>query len=493
MDCCELPFTWVQAHGVLLREEEGRLQLCCRPDASAEALLEAWRFAGDIPLVTLQEDNFRHAVSEHYQNSDRSRQMMNDFDGLSDLSSLIDTLPAEDDLLNSDDGAPVIRLLNAILSEAIQVGASDIHIEPFEKKLAVRFRIDGMLREILTPPAETGSYLISRIKVMARLDIAEKRLPQDGRISLKLGGRNVDVRVSTLPASFGERVVMRVLDKNTIRLELGELGLAPGIKSTLSGLLQHPHGILLVTGPTGSGKSTTLYASLSEIDRKEKNILTVEDPVEYELEGIGQTQVNARVDMTFARGLRAILRQDPDVVMIGEIRDSETAQIAVQASLTGHLVLSTLHTNTALGAVERLRDMGVEPFLLASSLSGVLAQRLVRRLCLACREKTPLTPAERQAFPGINADAIYRPRGCDACHHTGYRGRTGVHELLTVSPELRDAISRGAGKAETEACLCKVPGGYQTLFDDAQYKISLGLTSIEEMLRITKEMQIHEI
>lgn len=493
MSLRELPFAWVQSHGVLLREEQGQPQLCCRGSASGDALLEVWRHVDDVGLVTMTDKAFEQAVSDHYQKSDRSRQMMADLDGSLDLTSLMNTLPEQEDLLNSDDGAPVIRLLNAIMSEAIQVGASDIHIEPFEKKLAVRFRVDGMLREILSPPAALGSYLVSRIKVMARLDIAEKRLPQDGRISLRLGGRNVDVRVSTLPASYGERVVMRVLDKNTVRLVLSELGLSAPVQAQLASLLQHPHGILLVTGPTGSGKSTTLYASLSEIDRREKNILTVEDPVEYELEGVGQTQVNARVDMTFARGLRAILRQDPDVVMIGEIRDSETAQIAVQASLTGHLVLSTLHTNTATGAIERLRDMGVEPFLLASSLTGVLAQRLVRRLCVHCREAYLLTQTECQRFPAITPGTVFRAVGCDACHQTGYRGRTGVHELLTITPALREAIGRGASETETEKLLAAQAGGYRTLLDDAQQKVSQGLTSIEEMLRITREIQTNEI
>ncbi|MCL4140601.1 UNVERIFIED_CONTAM: hypothetical protein GTU68_009997 [Idotea baltica] len=308
-------------------------------------------------------------------------------------------MPGTEDLLEGEDDAPIIKLINATLSEAIKEGASDIHIETFEKQLVIRFRVDGVLREVLSPNRKLSSLLVSRIKVMAKLDIAEKRVPQDGRISLRIAGRAIDVRVSTMPSSYGERVVMRLLDKNNAKLDLVDLGMTSTNQEKFAELLRKPHGIILVTGPTGSGKSTTLYAGLTDINSKDRNILTVEDPIEYELQGVGQTQVNTKVDMTFARGLRAILRQDPDVVMIGEIRDLETAEIAVQASLTGHLVISTLHTNTASGAITRMEDMGIEPFLLSSSLLAVISQRLVRTLCSSCKiDYTPDATEKRNAW-----------------------------------------------------------------------------------------------
>src|SRR5690606_36785375 len=314
-----------------------------------------------------------------------------------------------------------------------------IHLETFERRLVVRFRVDGVLREVVQPKRELAPLLVSRIKVMAKLDIAEKRVPQDGRISLKVGGREIDIRVSTMPSSAGERVVLRLLDKEGGRLNLDVLGMPSTLRSQLTELLLRPHGILLVTGPTGSGKTTTLYAGLSEINDQTRNILTVEDPIEYNLEGIGQTQVNVKADMTFARGLRAMLRQDPDVVMVGEIRDRETAEIAVQASLTGHLVLSTLHTNSAVGALTRLRDMGIEQFLLASSLIGVLAQRLVRVLCPYCKESRKAGPME-QTFLGLSGASVYHAVGCVQCNQTGYRGRTGIYELLVVDESIRQMI-----------------------------------------------------
>ena len=313
-------------------------------------------------------------------------QMLEGLDDNTDLAHLAEDIPESSDLLESDDEAPIIRLINALLTQAVKENASDIHIEPYENRLVIRFRVDGVLREVLQTKRAVAPLVVSRIKVMSKLDIAERRLPQDGRISLRIAGRAVDVRVSTLPSGHGERVVLRLLDKQAGRIELTSLGMDPRTQSVMDEIIHKPHGIILVTGPTGSGKSTTLYASLERINDNTRNVMTVEDPIEYYIDGIGQTQVNTKVEMTFARGLRAILRQDPDVVMIGEIRDLETAQIAVQASLTGHLVLSTLHTNTAVGAVTRLRDMGIEPFLLSSSLIGVLAQRLVRVLNSETRE-----------------------------------------------------------------------------------------------------------
>jgi general secretion pathway protein E len=362
-------------------------------------------------------------------------------------------------------------MLNALLTQAAKDGASDIHIEPYERSSSVRFRVDGTLREIVQPNKALHAALISRLKIMAELDIAEKRLPQDGRISLRIGGRAVDVRVSTLPSAHGERAVLRLLDKGEARFTLESLGMDGEALRRFDRLIQQPHGIVLVTGPTGSGKTTTLYASLGRIDTATTNVLTVEDPVEYELAGIGQTQVNPKIDLSFAKALRAILRQDPDVIMIGEIRDFETAQIAIQASLTGHLVLATLHTNDAPSAVTRLTDMGVEPFLLSSSLLGVLAQRLVRKLCPECRRQ--------------DADGRYHPVGCAACGRTGYKGRTGVYELMTADDQVRALIHNRA--AESELLKAAEQAGLRSMREDGERLVSAGITSLEEVLRVTRE------
>jgi len=411
---------------------------------------------------------------------------MEDIGNEVDLYSLADEMIESEDLLENEDDAPIIKLINAMLSEAIKESASDIHIETFENALQIRFRVDGVLREVLKPNRKLASLLVSRIKVMAKLDIAEKRIPQDGRISLRIGGRAVDVRVSTMPTGHGERVVLRLLDKNAARLDLEDLGMTDVNRHAFSQIIDKPHGIILVTGPTGSGKSTTLYAGLTQIDEKERNILTVEDPIEFAIEGIGQTQVNTKVDMTFARGLRAILRQDPDVVMVGEIRDLETAQIAVQASLTGHLVLSTLHTNTAAGAVTRMEDMGVEPFLLSSSLLGVLAQRLVRTLCPHCRESH--LPDEEECallgLPNSNQQQIYRAKGCSECNFKGYRGRTGIHELLVVDDTVREIIHNGHGEQAIEKYIRQNTASIRR---DGFDKVMTGQTTLEEVLRVTRE------
>ena len=388
-------------------------------------------------------------------------------------------------LFRSDD-APIIRLINALLQEAIREDASDIHVETFERRLVVRMRVDGVLRKVLTPKRELAPLLVSRIKVMARMDIAEKRIPQDGRISLRIGGRDVDVRVSTMPASNGERVVLRLLDKQAGRLQVSHLGMGETCDAHMRDLIHKPHGIILVTGPTGSGKTTTLYASLTELNDSSRNILTVEDPIEYQLEGIGQTQVNTKVDMTFARGLRAILRQDPDVVMVGEIRDLETAEIAVQASLTGHLVLSTLHTNTAVGAVTRLQDMGIEPFLLSSSLLGSLAQRLVRVLCDDCKTPYQASASELEmlGLPANESCTLYHPNGCEVCNNQGYRGRTGIYELVLVDDTLRQLIHDRAGELELNRHARTLTSGIR---EDGWRKVLDGHTSVEEVLRVTRE------
>ncbi len=385
-----LPFAFAKRHGVLIQgQSDGCVDVLYRKGVSPASLGEVRRYIGGrVNFKGVDTEDFDARLQLAYE-SGAAMTVMEGLDEETDLLEVAQALPEPSDLLESDDEAPIIRLINAVLTEAVKKHASDIHIEPYENRLAVRFRIDGVLEEVLQSRRALAPLLVSRIKVMAKLDIAEKRLPQDGRISLRIAGRAVDVRVSTIPSGHGERVVLRLLDKQAGRLNLAGLGMADRDQSIMDELIHKPHGILLVTGPTGSGKTTTLYAALEQINDLTRNILTVEDPIEYHLDGIGQTQVNTKVDMTFARGLRAILRQDPDVVMVGEIRDLETAEIAVQASLTGHLVLSTLHTNTAVGAVTRLRDMGVEPFLLSSSVIGVLAQRLVRVLDPATRVPLP--------------------------------------------------------------------------------------------------------
>ena len=377
-----------------------------------------------------------------------------------------------EDLLETEDDAPIIRMINALLTQAARDGASDIHIEAFETYSLVRFRIDGTLRDIVRPKRALHAALVSRIKIMAALDIAEKRLPQDGRITLRVGGRPVDVRVSTLPTGHGERAVLRLLEKDLSKLELTNLGMSDDTLARFDELIHQPHGIILVTGPTGSGKSTTLYAGIRRLDKNTTNIMTVEDPIEYDIEGIGQTQVNPKIDMTFAKALRAILRQDPDIVMIGEIRDLETAQIAVQSSLTGHLVLATLHTNDAASAVTRLIDMGIEPFLLSSSLLGVLGQRLVRKLCPHCKEADPTVGG-------------WRAVGCGHCGHTGYLGRTGIYELLTVNDEIRMLVHQGSNDADMRRVAEK--NGMISMRADAQRWIKTGVTSQEETLRVTRE------
>ncbi len=483
-----LPFGFAKRHSVLLFNANEQLTLFCLDDVSIDIIAEVRRVVKCSFVIEVQTlEQFERLLTEAYQqNSSEAQQMMEDIGNEVDLYSLADEITEIEDLLENEDDAPIIKMINAMLSEAIKENASDIHIETFEQTLQIRFRVDGVLREVLKPNRKLASLLVSRIKVMAKLDIAEKRIPQDGRISLRIAGRAVDVRVSTMPTGHGERVVLRLLDKNSARLDLQDLGMTNANRHLFSTLIDKPHGIILVTGPTGSGKSTTLYAGLSQIDHKQRNVLTVEDPIEYAIEGIGQTQVNTKVDMTFARGLRAILRQDPDVVMVGEIRDLETAQIAVQASLTGHLVLSTLHTNTAAGAITRMEDMGVEPFLLSSSLLGVLAQRLVRTLCPHCRE-SHLPDDEELSVLGLTKGAqtpIYRATGCNECNHKGYKGRTGIHELLLVDDKVRELIHNGKGEQAIEKLIrSSTPSIRRDGFD----KVLEGFTTLEEVLRVTRE------
>jgi len=483
----KLSFAFAKRHSVLLIEVGDTTELLFNSETTVEALTETRRFAGcDVVLKSVDDDVFERELTIAYQHdTSKTQQLVEDLGNDVDLFTLADELTETQDLLESEDDAPIIKLINATLSEAIKEGASDVHIETFEQHLIIRFRVDGILREVLKPNRKLASLLVSRIKVMAKLDIAEKRVPQDGRISLRIAGRAVDVRVSTMPSSHGERVVLRLLDKNQAKLNLIDLGMSDGIRERFDELIHRPHGIILVTGPTGSGKTTTLYAGLSDLNTNDRNILTVEDPIEYNIEGIGQTQVNSKVDMTFARGLRAILRQDPDVVMLGEIRDLETAQISVQASLTGHLVMSTLHTNTAVGAVTRLQDMGVETFLLSSSLLGVLAQRLVRTLCVECREEHQVDASELKLLGMTDpATTIYRPTGCEQCNYSGYRGRTGIHELLEIDETVREMIHSGTSEMEVERYARSVSPGIRS---DGVSKVLSGFTSLEEVLRVTRE------
>lgn len=484
-----LPFAFARrnllmADGV---DEQGKVRLLCQENTSPLAIVEAQRLIGrPVRLTKVDEDSFNQSLNDLYSGSgSQSMQAAEEIGTDMDLGSLAESLSETEDLLEQQDDAPIIRLINAIMSEAVKENASDIHIETYEKHLIVRFRVDGVLREVLRPRRALAPLLTSRIKVMAKLDIAEKRIPQDGRIALRLAGREVDVRVSTLPSNHGERVVMRLLDKQAGRLDLTHLGMRNETLQRLQQLINRPHGILLVTGPTGSGKTTTLYAALQALNDRSRNILTVEDPIEYSLPGIGQTQVNTKADMTFARGLRAILRQDPDVVMIGEIRDYDTVEIAVQASLTGHLVLSTLHTNSAVGAITRLNDMGVEPFLLSSSLIGVLAQRLVRRLCPDCKDTRPASEAERAILGLKKKDnaMLCHPVGCPNCNQTGYRGRMGVYELLSIDEELRQMIHDRASEIDLAKTARKQS---RSIVDDGYEVVLMGDTTLEEVLRVAR-------
>jgi general secretion pathway protein E len=485
----QIPYSFAKRHGVLLRYEGDQVFIVRRQDTAQIAIQEARRYLGRTAQHQLcNETEFNQMLSSSYAGeTGESQQVAAGLEDHPDLLSLADQVPETEDLMDQEDDAPIVRLINALLSEAIRVGASDIHIEAFEKKLSVRLRVDGQLREIVQPRRELAPLLVSRIKVMAKLDIAEKRIPQDGRISLRLAGREVDVRVSTLPSSHGERVVMRLLDKQAGRLNMTHLGLMKNDYERLTQLVHRPHGIILVTGPTGSGKTTTLYAALSDLNDGSKNILTAEDPIEYQLEGIGQTQVNTKVDMTFARALKAMLRQDPDVVMVGEIRDLETAEIAVQASLTGHLVLSTLHTNTAIGAVTRLKDMGIEPFLLSSSLIGVIAQRLVRTLCSHCHTWREADDFEKDVFKPVSLESDLKlpvPNGCDYCSHTGFTGRTAIYEIVPIDDQMRRLIHGNAAEYELEEYARRDAGSIR---DDGLRKVLAGKTTMEEVLRVTNE------
>jgi general secretion pathway protein E len=486
-----LPFSYAKRYGVFLQfqADSSAPVLCYQERISPLVYAEVCRFLPTAFVCKqLHSKDFDSLLAAAYErDSSEAMQMVEDLGEEIDLASLANAVQETEDLMEQEADAPIIRLINAVLSEAVKEGASDIHIETFEKRLVIRFRVDGVMREAVEPRRELAPLLISRIKVMAKLDIAEKRVPQDGRLSLKVAGREIDVRVSTMPSNNAERVVLRLLEKQAGRLNLNALGMPRLRDQQFNRLLNRPHGIILVTGPTGSGKTTTLYAGLSAINNASRNILTVEDPIEYNLEGIGQTQVNPKAEMTFARGLRAMLRQDPDVVMVGEIRDVETAEIAVQASLTGHMVLSTLHTNSAVGAITRLRDMGVEPFLLATSLIGVLAQRLVRVLCPECKAEQPPSILEREFLSDLlEADSkVYVPVGCDHCNNLGYKGRTGIYELLIVDEQIRQLIHNES--AEEDIVNAMRVKSMQSIRADGRSRVIEGVTTVEEVLRVTLE------
>ncbi len=486
-----LPYAFARSHQLLLEEDAGALTLCVHPDSGVNAISEVMRKYPVQQLQPLGAQALIQRISVAYaQGESSAAAVVSEVESDADLSRMMQDLPAIEDLLETSDDAPIIRMLNALLTQAARDGASDIHIEPYERHSSVRFRVDGSLREVVQPNRALHAALISRLKIMADLDIAERRLPQDGRISLRIGTRAVDVRVSTLPSAHGERAVLRLLDKSEGRLSLEALGMQGEVLRRFEQLVAQPHGIVLVTGPTGSGKTTTLYAALSRLDATRNNIMTVEDPIEYELSGVGQTQVNPKIDLTFAKALRAILRQDPDIIMIGEIRDFETAQIAIQASLTGHLVLATLHTNDATSAVTRLTDMGVEPFLLSSSLLGVLAQRLVRKLCLSCHGTGATTVgAGASSLPPEGAlHALERSGGvvgCPSCGHTGYAGRSGVFELLVTDDAIRAQIHNRASEADIRAAA--LASGMTLMREDGERLVQLGITSREELVRVTRD------
>ncbi len=482
-----LTYAFAKDKGLVIMPQHEALTLGVRAGADPLALIEARRAIGQtFALQSLSATEFDRQLSETYAraelNGGEAEAALAEHD---DLASLVDGIPQTADLLDGDDDAPVIRLINGLIFEAVRRRASDVHIDPYEDRLTIRYRIDGVLQEILTPARRLASPLVSRIKVMARLDIAEKRMPQDGRISLSLGGRSIDVRVATLPSRYGERVTMRLLDTSNALLGLDELGMDAETLTRFRAVLAEPNGITLVTGPTGSGKTTTLYASLSLLNDGQRNLMTLEDPVEYGLDGVTQTQMNDKVGLTFAATLRSILRHDPDVIMVGEIRDLETAKVAHEFALTGRPVLSTVHTNSAAGAITRLRDMGVESFLLSATMRAIIAQRLVRRLCSACKEAYTPDAADLAGMQLSAGKAVsfYKPVGCMACGSSGYSGRIAVYELLVINKEIKALIHDDAGESELEAVAFHE---HDMLFENGRRYVLSGDTSPEEVIRVCR-------
>jgi general secretion pathway protein E len=467
--------------GTVLKWENDIAHLALSENAETSTFDELQRFVGGLVECQIYpEAEYKKLIQKLYQQQQSLSDEVVDFDNQPGLAEIAEDLAEPDDLLESNDDAPIIRLINAMLSDAVKLNASDIHIEPFEDKVSVRYRVDGSLREVIAPPKAIAPLISSRIKIMSKLDISEKRLPQDGRISIKIAGHSVDIRVSTIPGAFGERIVMRLLDKQAGQLDLTHLGMSEDHLSQMNELVKLPHGIILVTGPTGSGKTTTLYAGIETINDRSRNIMTVEDPIEYYLSGISQTQINSKIDMTFAKGLRAILRQDPDVIMIGEIRDIETAEIAVQASLTGHLVLSTLHTNTAVGAITRLMDMGVPPFLLASSVKAVLAQRLVRVLNPKTKIAYQPDAKECELF-NIQSQTLFKADDTLPIHEA-YNGRMGIYELIKINEEMKRLIHQSGSEQQLEKIARRQS---KSIREDGISKICQGLTTADEILRVT--------
>ena len=492
----EVPLSFSKGNMIMpLRRRDGYLLAAVADEIGILALWELSRHFDLKPSpLSVARGVVIDAINRFYGRVGSAEEVMDNIAG-EDLSAVATEFEKPKDILELTEEAPIIRLLNALLQQAVKERASDIHIEPYEKEIDVRIRVDGILQRVLSPPKIIQEALVSRVKIMANLDIAEKRLPQDGRIRLLIGGRDIDIRVSIVPTSFGERVVLRLLDRKQGLIGLWEVGLNKEAESRLEELLQRTTGILLVTGPTGSGKTTTLYAAMNRIHTEEKNIITVEDPVEYQLKGIGQIHVNPKIGLTFASGLRSILRQDPDVIMVGEIRDFETAEIAIQASLTGHLVLSTLHTNDAPSSIARLVDMGVEPFLVASSLIGILAQRLVRVICPSCKESYRPTEEEAKYISSFvlhpSTFVFYRGKGCNKCNGKGYLGRTGIFELLIIGDEIRHLITQGTDSQSIKNVA--ISKGMKTLRIDGFEKAISGITTIEEVLRVTQRKDYADI
>ena len=482
-----LPYSFARDHGLIVLED-GETCLMTT-DTPVDAIIEAQRFhANLLRLRKVSVADLADHMESTYRDSARDAAgaaAQADVGG-SNLAELADSAAAVDDLLDQQNDAPVVRLINALLLEAIRENASDVHIEVEEKRLVVRFRIDGVLRDVLEPTRALAPLLSSRIKVMGKLDISEKRVPQDGRVSLRVGEFELDVRISTLPAQYGERVVLRLLDRGQTRAGVSNLGMGEAAEAAFKRMLGRPDGIILVTGPTGSGKTTTLYAALDALNDRQRNIMTIEDPIEYALAGVGQMQVNTATDLTFARGLRAILRQDPDVIMVGEIRDGETARIAVESAMTGHLVLSTLHTNTALGSVARLVDLGVQRFLLAPMVRGLIAQRLVRRICPECAEDREMTAVEAASLGARDGELVKRGAGCAACGQSGYRGRVALYEVVEGRTDLERGIADGSSEAELHRIArAQSPG----LIEDGLAKIRAGLTTPQEVMRVAHERE----